>query len=437
MNRLSKNEEKMRDMFNSKEFEYDPSHWQEAEKLLKQRKSSRFKAIWLTFPVLVAFAGIIRFASPAPENSLSYKQKETSMQTEKAKPIQPNHSEGKSSSSINNGTTTNNISSSTTVPLAMPQATTHTYNDNVTGVQTHTSTTDKKANEGSKLPSQPEKENTESSPIDKTKKQKTTLPTTDNDEKKSLPEEENNITTPNTAPPLVAEDNDDTEETEKEKSGKKEKKQANNKRPVLVKHSIAALAGANYSKLLQANGNSYINTPHASIQYQYQPSTKWKFAAGIGYTYVSANDFEKQYAVEEHGFGVTKYQTSISTDKLHYLETPILVKYNAIGRFSLTAGTNITYLLNTNNTVTESRYNTLEGSHVVQQRKETLYTRGINKWDIQAQLGIEYKLNNNLHIGLLANSGLLDVSKNTYYNSAVFNRNSRLQLYFKYDFFRF
>ena len=29
------------------------------------------------------------------------------------------------------------------------------------------------------------------------------------------------------------------------------------------------------------------------------------------------------------------------------------------------------------------------------------------------------------------------LSKNNYYNSTVFNRNSRLQLYIKYDIFRF
>ena len=223
---------------------------------------------------------------------------------------------------------------------------------------------------------------------------------------------------------------------QKEEKKEKAKKEKTEPKQILIKNSISILAGANYSSTIQTNSTQYENTPYFGIQYQHQFSQKWQINTGLGYSYVSANNLVKEYTQKEYSFGVTSESTKITTDRLHYLELPLLVKYSTYNTINLVAGTNFTYLLNTNNTIANNTNNAL-GNTNTQQTKANQYRRGINPFDIQAQFGLEYKLNNNLQLGLLANAGLLDVSKNNYYNSTVFNRNSRLQLYIKYDIFRF
>jgi hypothetical protein len=467
MNRLSKNEEKLRQQLNNKEFEYNPDHWAAAQKILDAKQTAsayKFKAIWLTLPVLIITAGIIRWA--APETTTALSKNEASINT--TSPIEEN-------------TASNNVDETVepknSVVKVEPQ--THSRIEENISDSKNTDASIKNQNmpetkletgEINTKDSEPRNENNT--------QQKQESPQTAIVNEKPLSEKpsskENIVVKPNknlagddkkeevavintNTPPentVVSETVISTEKPEAPKDiakqaantnsktsgeSKKEEEQNNIKPPkqILVKNSFSVLAGTNYSRLIEAGGSNYINTPYLGLQYQYQLNQKWQLNAGLGYSYVNANGLEKQYSKEQYSFGLTTETTTINTDRLHYIELPVLARYKAFNNISIVGGANVSYLLNTNSTIDRTRSTTLGGKQVPSQTKESLYKKGLSPFDIQLQLGIEYKINNNLHIGLLANSGLFDVSRNNYYNTSVFNRNSRLQLYIKYDFIRF
>lgn len=442
MNRLSKNEEKLKEMLNTNKFEYDPSHWHEAEKMLAAKpvgSSLKFKMIWLTLPMLIVSAAIIKWAAPKPQTLVENTTHTETSATEKQRPEtqedayaqnnnatasvlpQPSNSNN-SFGTVNNPKQTikNNTSASTTsintyTPKPNNTELPHQKNTKPIRSEDDRNTEDTKINPN----------NTTLADNDKsTEKNHSTPPSQPSNDKQSDEE----LNAPNTANTNAI----DKKEEKKEKA----KKEKTEPKQILIKNSISILAGANYSSTIQTNSTQYENTPYFGLQYQHRFSQKWQLNTGLGYSYVSANNLVKEYTQKEYSFGVTSESTKITTDRLHYLELPLLVKYSAYNTINLVAGTNFTYLLNTNNTIANNTYNAL-GNTNTQQTKANQYRRGINPFDIQAQFGLEYKLNNNLQLGLLANAGLLDVSKNNYYNSTVFNRNSRLQLYIKYDIFRF
>lgn len=223
---------------------------------------------------------------------------------------------------------------------------------------------------------------------------------------------------------------DEKKDTEKEKKGKGEEKQ------ILLKNSLSPVFGSNYTRLLQPSGSSYNNRLYFGLLYNYYFNTRWQMAAGLGYSTVGVNGFTKQYTQQTYSFGVHTQKTIVSTQKLHYLEAPVLVRYALGQNISFVGGANINYLINTNNTLSQYSFASLSGE-TSSSSSATAYMQGLNRWDVQLQLGIEANFWKRMHLGLLANSGLMDVGINNYYNNTVFDRNRRLQLYFRYDIFRF
>lgn len=235
--------------------------------------------------------------------------------------------------------------------------------------------------------------------------------------------------TATTANDVLAKDEKKDAEKEKNKKGGVEKQ-------VLLKNSLSPVLGSNYTRLLQPSGYQYNNRIYFGLLYNYYFNTRWQVAAGLGYSTVGVNGFAKQYIQQTYSFGVQTQQTTISTQKLHYMEVPVLARYALGQNISFVGGANINYLINTNNTLSQYSFASLSGE-TNSSSSASAYMRGLNRWDVQLQLGIEASVWQRIHLGLLANSGLIDVGINNYYNNTVFDRNRRLQLYIRYDIFRF
>lgn len=240
----------------------------------------------------------------------------------------------------------------------------------------------------------------------------------------------NNATdTDTTADGLLAKDENKDTENEENNNGEGNKQ-------ILLKNSISPVVGSNYSRLLQPSGNTYSNRLYFGLLYNHYFNTRWQVAAGFGYSTVGTNGFAKQYTQQNYSFGVHTQQTTITTQQLHYLEAPVLVRYALGQNISFVGGVNINYLINTNNTLSQYSFASLSGETNTN-TAATAYMLGLNRWDVQLQLGIEANFWQRMHLGLLANSGFMDVGVNNYYNNTVFDRNRRLQLYIRYDIFRF
>ena len=220
-----------------------------------------------------------------------------------------------------------------------------------------------------------------------------------------------------------------------ENSFAKDKKDDKTDREKFPQHSLSPFFAYNYNRIVNPSLQNYNGTPSFGIFFNRRETKTFAYSIGISYNRILASSLNKVYTTEEYGFGIQKTQTTIGTNKLHYIELPILFKFTPYKRVNLMAGCTGSYLLSTQNTISQSATNNPTAST----RKATNYSRGMQTWDAQWQTGIEANLlkNYNLHIGVLISNGLFDITLNNYYNNAVIDRNRRLQLYIRYDVYKF
>ena len=64
------------------------------------------------------------------------------------------------------------------------------------------------------------------------------------------------------------------------------------------------------------------------------------------------------------------------------------------------------------------------------------YTNGFNQFDMFLQAGYNYQVFRNLMIQIGVQQGLMDVTKNTYFNNNIKNTQTRFSLGIKYSFKR-
>jgi len=226
---------------------------------------------------------------------------------------------------------------------------------------------------------------------------------------------------------------EDADSAEKENTEAKKKKE-----PRDAKNTISPIIGLNYYRTL-SSANSWFNTyPWVGMMYNRYIGLKWQLGIGLGYNRVQADSMSRTVEAEKYSFGVTYNRTIISTEALYYLDIPLLARYELMDRVSLMGGVNTSVLLNTRNRVQEWEYSSLtKGSSRVSDA--TSYRGGLTNWDIQLMLGAEYNIAKRWKLGLLYNTGLTDITVNNYYdyNGSTINRNARLQVFLRYDLFRF
>lgn len=234
-------------------------------------------------------------------------------------------------------------------------------------------------------------------------------------------------------------DSTKTDEGELKEETKKDQKDAIKppKEEIAFKHSISVVGGGNYSRMVQGGTGNYISSPYIGLWYHFQPNKYWHIATGLAYTVQNGGSLQKQFESKRHSFGVTTTTTSIRAGKLHYIEMPLLAKRELFGnKLSLLSGINIGYLVSTNNIITESKNGTISGKSTVS-KKVDAGNGGLSDWDFQFFVGAETSFYNRWNLGIMAGTSLFDVGINNYYNNTVTERNTRLQVYIRYEFIKF
>jgi hypothetical protein len=439
------NEDELKRTIDSYEFAYNEGDWLAAKALLQSRKRKRRAVIWLAASLFVIAGGaaVWMFSSPAT-TAVSQNGSQTQQPNTNA-PINNNSlGDDNAATHVNPNSTQN-----TNTPLAEQQANnnpTETINLSPitppgTRAITQSNSTDNRQVQGDDLGDtdipntitpQPQNGTQGQQPAQQgTSTQNTeTATNAPTANEPQTPLADNNLATTNeqaSQPPVADETPGQTDENKKTTASPKKPK------PPRIKNSIALVVGGNYG-----TQNSLTNAPYFGIQYnRHLKNPDWILTAGLAYTVLNTNGFNKEFSGKQHGFGVTQTQINISTNRLQYLEMPLFAKYSYNTRFNFMGGLNVGYLLNTTNTIQETTYNTLTGITQTGTRSATTYKRGISAFDVQLQLGAEVALRQRLWLGFWANTGLLDVGCNRYYNNTVFERNMRLQLYIRYDVFKF
>ena len=499
MNRLSKNEEHIKKVLNEHEFDFDPAQWDAAEALLDdalpqqpKKKKRKFGFFWILLPLFVlaggggawwAYTNNIFGTKPQATqwqgtkedttatadntNPYQYTEETTADDNYTAAPTpQPEAELGgppalmvaKQYDKHTTGTQANansntNYTADATTPtgsnatpnfgqgFSQPQNTNSPTgkggkgNSNNNGATTPQQGNNNPSNNknnsqgGENNNNAGDGDNTQTPITNNTPQGSNTTPQNNATPNNSQQEQQQSATTPPKPDSAQQTKGTDTAQNQPPRREKEEKQ-------ILLKNSISPVIGSNYSQLLQPTGTQYNNRLYYGIWYNRHINNNWQFATGLAYTSVNTNGFSKQYTEEKYSFGIHSQQAIISTQRLHYIELPLMLRYSVLKQISLVGGITLNYLLTTNNTIEKRTFASLSGQSQSTE-KTTAYMQGINPLDVQLQLGIEAHITPRLHLGIIAGNGMFDVGRNNYYNNTVFDRNRRLQLFLRYDVVRF
>jgi len=199
-------------------------------------------------------------------------------------------------------------------------------------------------------------------------------------------------------------------------------------------HTIFSIdAGCGYSlgwmKAGATQGNGV--SPVSGLSVTHYFSTK--ISALIGLQYNSLPNVNTLYTnnATQYSFGSSTDLTSVTIKTLYYLSLPLKFQYNINDKNMVSAGVNVLYLLTSNSNVVSYNQDYFGTSGYTSVNKMG-YTDGINNWDAQATLAYRRRINR-FSISAEFYYGLLDIESNSFFNNAVFERNSGLRLILSYD----
>lgn len=165
---------------------------------------------------------------------------------------------------------------------------------------------------------------------------------------------------------------------------------------------------------------------HTGLRYYRFLSPKFAMSTGVTYARLQQNMDARVISSVEYSFGQNMNQTKISTLRLDYIEIPLSAYYNIKGTHYVQAGASIGYAIQSSDFV-ESNGN--------KGKSDNGYMDGINKLDIQLNVGYTCIIQNRYTLSAGYYQGLMDVSKNGSFNSDKTDRNSGIRLTVGYKLF--
>ncbi|MCB0854908.1 MAG: PorT family protein [Bacteroidetes bacterium] len=172
------------------------------------------------------------------------------------------------------------------------------------------------------------------------------------------------------------------------------------------------------------------------VQYAYalRPGTRIK--TGLYYQGRGGLNADTTFKSINYSFGAETEATTISPQKLHYLEVPLLFDTHIKGRHNLELGANLAFLLNASSKVNRQYIRTFDTEDLGTNRQWG-YTQGFNKLDWGIIAGYSYYLNRGFRVGLRARYGLNDITNNQFFLNQSIDRNLQIRLLLEYDLFHF
>lgn len=205
----------------------------------------------------------------------------------------------------------------------------------------------------------------------------------------------------------------------------------NTKQPDFIAYS------ANRAKsflTIEGGINSYNHTSnlvesfniHGGLRYYRFLSPKFAISTGLTYSRIQQNlDAQKVQRVD-YSFGQTLYETKITTVRLDYIELPLSAYYAVKGNHFVQAGATVGYAIQSSN-ILESEGNKSE--------RENGYLNGINKLDVNVNVGYACLIQNKYTFSATYHLGLRDITNNSSFNSAKADYNSGIRLTVGYKLF--
>jgi hypothetical protein len=161
---------------------------------------------------------------------------------------------------------------------------------------------------------------------------------------------------------------------------------------------------------------------------------KWSGKIGVNYWQRDALNSVINADSTVYSFGATVYSKTVNIHQTQSIELPISVAYH-LKKSSLTAGLQVSYLLNAKGTYQETvsdAFSTINRAEITQNG----YQSAFNRLDFGMSLGYEYQVSEFLSLGGQAQVGFLDVTNNDIFKNVVTDRNTMLKVYATYDFWK-
>lgn len=205
--------------------------------------------------------------------------------------------------------------------------------------------------------------------------------------------------------------------------------------PKVNQNSVFAVGGINLAQSLETDNSTLSGNEFFGIGYERLVGSRLSVGANLIYQPRSSVGFARKFESVYYNFGKHVETTTITTQRLYYLEMPVYAHYYIGGRHSILGGISANYLLQAKSEVSSNTVN--EYTESAQSESSFGYMNGIENWDFALTAGYEFMLSQKLTLGARASYGLTDISKNSYYNNDVFDRNTMLRIMLKYQIFNY
>jgi hypothetical protein len=164
--------------------------------------------------------------------------------------------------------------------------------------------------------------------------------------------------------------------------------------------------------------------PMAGLRLEYNFSKRLFVDGGLEYFGIS--NVRRPYSQTSIAYDLN-YQrtiTTVETHKLHYLSMPLHIGYRITRKHQITLGCGISYMITGVNEIFQYKQ-TPTSNTLINHYDDSGFVAGFKDFPIHSEIGYSYKLGRNKSIRLAYQFGLTDISKNAYFNSTSFDRNSR------------
>ncbi|MES2779109.1 MAG: porin family protein [Bacteroidota bacterium] len=165
---------------------------------------------------------------------------------------------------------------------------------------------------------------------------------------------------------------------------------------------------------------------HGGLRYYRFISPKFALSTGLTYSRLQQNLDARVYRSVDYSFGQNSNETKITTVRLDYIELPVAAYYNIKGNHYIQAGATLGYAFQSHDLIETngSKENSSNG-----------YLDGINKVDVQFNIGYTLMIQNRYTLSASYYMGLIDVTKNTSFHSDKTDCNNGVRLTIGYKLF--
>jgi hypothetical protein len=207
------------------------------------------------------------------------------------------------------------------------------------------------------------------------------------------------------------------------------------KLPKLKKNEFGFLAGVTITNdLVNSPQNGFSGCEVLGLTYQRYFNGGFSVMANLLYAPRNEVNAVKHFDKKVYGFGSVTEQTMVESQRLVYLELPLMINYN-LGNHNFMAGSSLSYLMTGLHKVSTEYVTQTETT--VDDSMQWGHTDGFNKLDFALVAGYEYSIKPKLNLGVRLNYGLMDVTRNEYFGSDSFDNNVQFRVYLKYAPFQF